>query len=175
MINLNIHAFGGQKSKCMEDKKEINAIILETVQELINKMGLSGEAEIKNGAIADEESIVCNIKTKDSSLLIGQYGVNLQAFQHITRLLVRKKTEEKISLIVDVNSYREEKNESIEKIAMDSAEQAIREKRAVVMRPMTPYERRLVHLVLSKKNQVKTESIGEGESRKVIVKPAEII
>jgi spoIIIJ-associated protein len=152
-------------------EKETEKIIKETVAGLVGKMGFESEVEIKTQESENESMIVCNIKTADSNFLIGQYGVNLQSLQHIARLLVRKITEEKINFIVDVNSYREEKNSSIEKMAEDLAEQAIREKRAVVMRAMSPYERRLVHVVLSKNDQIKTESIGEGEERKVVIKP----
>lgn len=160
----------------MEDADKIAAIIQTTVQELVGKMGIQNETEIKKTEeVGEENNIVCNVKTEDSNLLIGQYGVNLQSLQHIARILVRKKTDSKVNFIVDVNSYRAEKNDSVEKIAQEMAEQAVREKRAVVMRPMAPYERRLVHLVLSKNSQVRTESIGEGENRKVVIKPADLI
>ncbi len=156
----------------MEKTFDIKKIIGETVKELVKKMGFGCDVEIKEQGSESGEIIICNVKTADSNFLIGQYGVNLQALQHIARLLVRKKTEEKTNFTVDVNSYREEKNASIEKMAEDLAGQVIREKRAIVMRPMSPYERRLVHLVLSKNSQIKTESIGEGEERKVVIKPA---
>lgn len=144
----------------------------ETVRELVLKMGFDCEVEIKEQKDEAGSVLVCNVKTEESSFLIGQYGVNLQSLQHIARLLVRKKTEEKTNFIVDVNSYREEKNTSIEKMAEDLAGRVLREKRAIVMRPMSPYERRLVHMVLSENDQIKTESIGEGEERKVVIKPA---
>jgi len=159
----------------MEKTNNTKEVIKETVAELISKMGFVAEVEIKESADEAEDIVVCNIKTADSNFLIGQYGVNLQSLQHIARLLVRQKTDEKTNFTVDVNSYREEKNASIEKMAEEMAEQAIREKRAVVLRAMSPYERRLVHLVLSKNSQIKTESIGEGEERKVVIKPAEFV
>lgn len=150
-------------------------IIKDTVKEIVAKMGIDSEVEIKKEEREGKITIVCNIKTEDSSFLIGQYGVNLQSLQHIARLLVRKRTDEKVNFIVDVNSYRQEKNDSIEKFAQEMAEQALREKRAVVLRPMSPYERRIVHMELSKNSQVKTESIGEGEDRKVVIKPADLV
>lgn len=165
----------GEAEKYMEKADNIKDIIKETVEKLISKMGFDCEVEIKEQSGESGDTVICNIKTADSNFLIGQYGVNLQSLQHIARLLVRKKTEEKANFTVDVNSYREEKNTSIEKMAEDLAGQAIREKRAVVMRPMSPYERRLVHLVLSKNSRIKTESIGEGEDRKVVIKPADLI
>ncbi len=156
-----------------QEKKKIEDIIKETVREMLEKMGFKGEIELKVISDGEKENIVCNIKTSDSSFLIGQYGVNLQAIQHIARLLVRKKTDDKVNFIIDVNSYREDKNSSIVQLAKDMAEQAVREKRAVVLRPMSPYERRIIHMELAKNSQVKTESIGEGEDRKIVIKPAE--
>jgi spoIIIJ-associated protein len=159
-----------------QEKNNLGEMIKEAVQGLVAKMGFAAETEIKKVVMEDgAETIVCNIKTEDSNFLIGQYGVNLQSLQHIARLLVRKKTDDRVNFIVDVNSYRQEKNDSIEKMAREMAEQAVREQRAVVLRPMSPYERRLVHLELSENTKIKTESIGEGEDRKVVIKPVDLI
>jgi len=120
----------------------------------------------------DDESFFFNLETsEDSNILIGQYGTNLNALQHLARLLVRKKIEEKTKFVIDVNSYRRQKSQSIIDEAKNAAKQAIAEKKAVVMKPMTAYERRLVHMELSKNDQVYTDSIGEGEERRVAVKP----
>ncbi len=157
------------------DNKNLE-IIKTTVQELIEKIGFSPQVEITQGTEEDRENIVCNINvSEDSHLLIGQYGVNLSALQHIARLLVRKKTDEKIKFVLDVNSYRRQKNESIIELAHQAAEQAVAERRAIIMRPMSAYERRLVHTGLAENMDVITESIGEGEGRKVAVKPAKQI
>lgn len=146
------------------------------ITELMSKMGFESTIEITTEQEDERENIICNVTvSQDSNLLIGQYGVNLQSLQHIARLLVRKEIDEKVNFIVDVNSYRQEKNQSIIDLAKLSADQALQEGRAIILRPMSPYERRLVHLELSKDNRVVTESIGEGESRKVVVKPKELI
>ncbi len=157
------------------DKKQ-SEIIKSAVQELIEKMGFSPTVEITESGKQEEENVVCNaIIGEDSHILIGQYGVNLQALQHIARLLVRKKTDEKVRFVLDINNYRREKNESVANLACQAAEEAAREGRAIIMRPMSAYERRLVHMELAGNTNVATESIGEGESRKVVVKPAKQI
>ena len=154
------------------EEKNIKAIE-ETVIELMEKAGFVCEAEVKSLPEKDSEGIVCNLKTKeDSNLLIGQYGINLQAFQHIARMIVRKKISEKINFILDINSYREQKNQSIIEQAKEAAQQATSEGRVIIMKPMSAYERRLVHMELSKNEKVVTESVGEGESRKILVKPS---
>lgn len=147
-------------------------IIEESLRELLSKMGFDVEIVIKEST-EDPMSVTCDLSTSsDSNLLIGQGGVNLQALQHIARLLVRKKIQQKIRFVIDINGYRQEKNQSIIELANQAAQQAVAEKRAVILRPMSTYERRVVHLELSKNDSVVTESIGEGEGRKVVVKPA---
>jgi len=159
----------------MEESKidKIRALIKETIE----KMGFSCqevEFEQQNNPEQGEETLILNIKTPDSSFLIGQYGANLQSLQHI-RVLVREKLEERTSFVLDVNSYRQEKNAAVILLAKELAEQSLREKRAVVMRPMSPYERRLVHMEFSGNDQVTTESIGEGEERKIVIKPLNLV
>ena len=155
-----------------DDQKEI---IKKTVQELVEKLSISSEVEIKESESEEaRKNLVCNIQTKESSYLIGQYGVNLQALQHIARILTRKKIEGKINFILDVNFYRQEKNGSIILLAQNAASQALAEKRAIVLRPMSAYERRLVHLELSKDDKIRTESTGEGEDRRIVIKPADL-
>ena len=151
-------------------------LIQETVEEILTKGGFTVKTEIFTNLEDGEENVICNVLTgEDSNFLIGQYGMNLQALQHIIRLIVRRKTDDKIKFVLDVNSYRQQKNEAVVELAKAAVGQALSENRAVVMRPMSAYERRLVHMELSKDNRVMTESIGEGEARKVVVKPANSI
>lgn len=146
------------------------------ITEILEKMGfLEISVSVKGGQSDGGEILICDIETKDSNFLIGQHGVNLQALQHLSRVLVRKRIADKVNFILDVNSYRQEKNDSIIKLAKSLAEDALREKRAIVMRPMSPYERRLVHLEMSKIGKVRTESIGEGEDRRIVIKPSDLI
>lgn len=163
----------------MEQKQteDLEEIVKATVSELLEKLGFKCEIEVTRELEEEpaeaREVVVCNIKTEESNFLIGQYGVNLQSLQHIARMLVRKKTDDRANFILDVNFYRKEKNSSIITLAKNTAEQAINEKRTITLRPMSPYERRLVHMELSKNPNIITDSVGEGEDRKVVIKPVE--
>ncbi|MFA5961404.1 MAG: R3H domain-containing nucleic acid-binding protein [Parcubacteria group bacterium] len=148
--------------------------VVTIVEELIGKMGFEATVTIKNGEEEGKDVIICDIRTEDSNFLIGQYGLNLQSLQHIVRVMMRKRIEEPVNFILDVNSYRQEKNESIVRLAKNLAEEVVAGKKEIVMRPMTAYERRIVHMELSKNELIKTESIGEGESRRIVVKPMEL-
>lgn len=152
-----------------EEKKEL---LKKTTEELLDKMTFRNiEIDVKSEDMQDEENFIINIETADSNLLIGQYGATLKALQHILRLLIRRRIEEKFKFLADVNSYLQQKTNLISDLARDAAKQAISEKKPVVLRSMSAYERRLVHMELAGNENVKTESIGEGSERKVVVRP----
>jgi spoIIIJ-associated protein len=154
--------------------EKIKAVIKQTIEELLSKMGFTGTVTISDSDEVD--SVTCDIATDtDSNFLIGQHGINLQALQHLARLIVRKHIPEKIRFTLDINKYRQQKNQTIIQQAQQAAREAISQGRSVFMDPMTTYERRIVHLELSKNSEVITESIGEGESRKIVVKPANLV
>lgn len=155
------------------DEKTIT-IIKKTIEELLEKMGFSGKVTITQDE--NDEGVFCNIDTDtDSNFLIGQHGTNLQALQHLTRLIVRKHVPEKIRFTLDINNYRHQKNQSVIEQAKLAAKDALSQGRAISMQPMSTYERRIVHLELSKNSEVATESVGEGEDRRILVKPANMI
>ena len=155
----------------MTSQKNVE-LVKSIVEDLLRKMTFSDfSVEIKGESGENAENIVFNIKTQEPNLIIGQYGIVLRALQHIVRVLARKKTADKLRIQVDVNNYSQQKNESLEELAYDLASQAVSEKRPMVMRPMSAYERRIVHLKLSSDQRIKTESIGEGEERKIVISP----
>lgn len=150
-------------------------ILKKTTGDLLQKMGFSAQISISDSS-DENDGVVCNITTDtDSHFLIGQHGTNLQAVQHLARLIVRKSIPEKINFILDVNLYKQQRNQSIVEQAQAAANEAINQHRAIIMKPMSTYERRIVHMELSKNPQVSTESTGEGEERKIIVKPKDSI
>ncbi|MCX6763622.1 MAG: hypothetical protein NTZ97_02720 [Candidatus Moranbacteria bacterium] len=153
----------------------IEKTIQEIVQNIVEAMGFPCQVEIKNQTLNGAETLVFNIITPEPSFLIGQYGINLQSLQHLLRILVKHKTDQKIGFIIDANSYREEKNSSLERLARSLAEEAVRENREIILRPMSSYERRIVHMELVKNTEVVTESIGENDDRRVVIKPARLV
>lgn len=147
-------------------------LIKKTASDMLVKMGYQPEAEVIEDESFQEGGIVCNLKIDDPGILIGQQGKNLIYLQHMIRLLVRKKTDEKVKFIVDINLYRKGKNESLVTMAKKLAEQVMREKKSIVLRPMSAYERRIIHMELAENADIETESIGENDSRRIVIKPA---
>jgi len=153
---------------------EQKKVLEEVTREILEKLDVKGNVFIITNAMPDDDDSVCvQIQSKDSGYLIGKSGSNLFALQHLIRIIVSKRLDEKVNFVVDVNSYIENQREDI----MDRASQAIAEVektgKSVELNPMNSYERRLVHVKVSKKNSVESESLGEGEDRRVLIKPAE--
>lgn len=139
--------------------KKVKKIIEEATKNITTMMGFNCQISIDE--VEDENGVntVCNVSTEsDSNFLIGQNGDNLQALQHLVRLIVRNQSDERTKFTIDVNSYKKEKNDSIVYLAKDMAEKAVSDRKAVVLRPMSAYERRLVHMELSENKDVITES-----------------
>jgi len=155
----------------MENKQAIERL-KKFIEKVLQKAGFSDC--VVQVVEEPENPLVFDIHSESfANMLIGQNGENLRALQYIVRLLVRKHLEEdlKIPFIIDVNGYRRQKDETIFALVDEAVECAIREKKATFLRPMTPYERRLVHVRLAENETVVTESIGERDERKVVIKP----
>jgi len=150
--------------------------IQDIIQEMLAKMNFSDINVVQIDSESGSVPLFNIVTHSDSKFLIGQHGDNLKALQHLLRLIIRNTfPEERVDFILDVNNYRREKDGTIIDIARNAARDAQKDKKAVVLREMSPYERRLVHMELAQNDEVVTESIGEGEGRKVVVKPVNIM
>jgi len=144
--------------------------IKQIIEQLINKMGF--EAQVSIGDSSDQ-NIAINIQTDEAGYLIGQAGANLQALQHLARILVNKKIINQglpIQFIVDINDYKKNRFDLLKELALNMAKQAIEERVSLSLQPMPAYERRIIHLALAGHPDVYTESIGQGELRRVAIK-----
>lgn len=144
-------------------------IIQEVVEELLQKLGFEASVEVfpQEGPMG---AFLCKVRVQqDQNFLIGQYGANLAAVSHLVRVMLRKKTEERINVIVDVNDYFSEKKALLEKEAEKAVEEVLKNNLSVALRPMLPYERKIVHSFLSENPRIATESIGVGDARKIMV------
>lgn len=142
--------------------------IKRVLEDLLHRMSITA-AEIET---TDLLGGVCfHVKTPEGSVLIGENGQHLGALYTILRRMVEHRYGAGISFTLDVNDYQRHRVEEIKERARMSAQRVRYFKKEVVMQPMSSYERRVVHLALIDDPDVKTESVGEGEHRKVVIKP----
>ena len=161
-------------------------VITETIIELLEIMGLEAnieEEKIENIGDELEEIFTINLATEQPNLLIGQYGSNLQSLQHLAGIIARRKISEnrdkeddngyEIKFNIDVNNYKKQKKESLVKLAETMANQVSYSKNSVALRPMSSYERKIIHMEISGKKNLATESTGVDLMRRVIIKYVE--
>jgi spoIIIJ-associated protein len=145
-----------------------------TVQELLERMGIEAGVTTSISDQIDKRGrrpVLIEISGSDLSILIGRHTETLNALQYITTLIVGKELGQSVSLIIDVEGYRQRREQQLRQIARRMAEQAIKTGRRQVLEPMPANERRIVHIELRENPQVETESTGEDPRRKVTIIP----
>ena len=150
----------------MLDKKNLEKIKKET-ESFFEKMNFEIEIEIKE----DKENIVSvNLRTEEPQILIGRDGQTLIDIQHLLKRILRKGLEQ-VFVEFDINEYKKKKREYLKELARNCADEVALAKKEKTLNPMSSYERRIIHIELLGRNDVKTESIGEEPERKVVIKP----
>ena len=119
----------------------------------------------------DEGELILDITGDDLAILIGRHGRTLDALQFVVSAITVRSMGFRYPVIVDVEGYKSRQREKLESIARSTANKAASQHRSVKMRPMTPYERRIVHIALRDDDRVDTASEGEGSARHVGVVP----
>jgi len=152
-----------------EDLDKVADTAVESLQTILNAFGIEGSSiEEYEG---DEGEIILDVVGGDLALLIGRHGRTLDALQALVSAITNKKLGFRYPVIVDVEGYRHRRRQKLEEIARRSADRAVRQHGAVKMRPMTAYERRVVHVALRDDQRVTTHSEGEEPFRMVVVVP----
>ena len=146
-------------------------LIKQQIERFLSLMGITAQVAIEDRA----GRLVFNIHTEDSSMLIGQYGGNLIALQHLVRLVARKllppEEQSTLNFIVDVEDYRKSRDEFLVELARQAAERARETRQTLVLKPMSSYDRFVIHTQLAEFSDLTTESIGEEPERRVVIKP----
>lgn len=113
------------------------------------------------------------IEGDDSGILIGHHGETLDAIQYLVNLCASRKSEsakrEFVKIVVDIEGYREKREETLRALARRMAAKAVKNRRNVVLEPMNPYERRIIHSEVQDIENVSTHSVGSDENRKIVI------
>jgi spoIIIJ-associated protein len=136
--------------------------------DLLSHMGIQATVDVSRSSDPGMP-VTLNIEGDDLGVLIGRRGQALSSLQYLVRLIVAEKLKNWVSVNVDVDWYKKRHYESLKKLALRMAEQVAKRKRSITMEPMTPDERRIIHITLADYPEVKTESTGEGEGRRVVI------
>lgn len=156
--------------KQLAEEAEVGATVLRQMLDALD-IRATVAAQPANSEDSEPQHWTLQVQGSDLGALIGKRGETLAALQYLTRLITSREIGHRAYLVVDVEGYKQRREEMLKRLALRMAEQAVQRGRTVSMEPMPPHERRIIHLTLRNNPDVTTESIGEGENRKVTVVP----
>ena len=132
---------------------------------ILNNMEVEADISVSE----DDENIVVDINGDDIGIIIGRRGETMDALQYLTSLVVNKEYEDYKRVILNVENYRQKREETLVKLANRLAEMVVKYKKPDTLEPMNPYERRIIHSSLQGHRSVETFSTGEEPKRKVVI------
>ncbi len=139
----------------------------ELTKGLLERMGIAGEVE----GVLKEGDLYLQIRGDQKGILIGKHGRTLEALQMIVNRMVNKRLKNATRVILDVDEYRKRRTNDMVQMALQLGDEAKRTGHPQVAGLLSAYDRRIIHLALEKDPFLKTESIGEGELKRVKVIP----
>jgi spoIIIJ-associated protein len=145
---------------------------LAVLEDLLDRMDLQSDVRVDSAVVEEGlPTVELSIHGEYGGILIGRRGETLGALQFLAGLLTSKRAERRVRVVLDAEGYRERRSRLLRDIAMRAAERAQRYRQPIFLDPMSPAERRIVHMTLADHQGVSTHSVGEGDSRRVVVSP----
>lgn len=154
-----------------ETVREAVSVAREILEQMLSLMDIEAVVEEKEPSDSGHAQFNLELKGEDLGVLIGRRGQTLASLQYLLYLMAGHRLKVHVPLSIDVEGYLERRNESLQGLALRMAERVITTGQIAVMEPMPPRERRIIHLTLKDFKGVVTQSIGEGEYRKVTIVP----
>lgn len=150
-----------------KQKEEAGDKLCTFLKEVLEKMDIAAEPVVE---INEEEKVYSiNLEGDDTGDLIGKRGQTLDALQYLTSILANKDSKEYYRVKLDTKNYRERRKKTLENLAKNIAAKVKKTKKKIVLEPMNPYERGIIHSYLQSDKYVTTKSEGEEPNRKVVV------
>ena len=161
--------YEGESQYSEEEVDRIADTAIEAIQDILKYFNV-GEVTIEEYE-GDEGELILDITGDDLAVLIGRHGRTLDSLQFLISSITSRIVGHRYPIVVDVEGYKARQRQKIEDIALNAADKAVDQDRSIKLRPMTPYERRIVHIALRGDDRVETLSEGEGRARRVVVSP----
>lgn len=146
--------------------KEIKAIE-KVVEEMIQELEINGSFIVES----NEEIVDIKMETLDTGIVIGYHGEILESLQLVLSLAIAKKLGRFVRISVEVDGYKKNRTDYLEKLAIQVKEKALAENKEQVLMSLKSWERRIIHVFLQNDEEVTSESSGEGRERVLLIKP----
>ncbi|WP_296324306.1 RNA-binding cell elongation regulator Jag/EloR [Treponema sp. UBA3813] len=145
---------------------EFEQKLVQFVSDVIAKMGYEASVEV---AFREEKKIGLKLSSESSSILIGRKGKNLDALQLLANVYAGHLGREDVRIILDTENYRVRREENLVHLAYTTADKVRTKRTSILLEPMNPFERRLIHTTLNDFSDIETKSEGEGLYKQVRV------
>lgn len=137
------------------------------MMELLEGMGIKAEV----GASLRGEDLYLNIMGDREGILIGKHGRTLESLQFLFNRMVNKQLKEGVKVYIDVNDYKVKRTDSLTKMAARLGEKVKRAEKSLTIGPFNSHDRRIIHLAIKEDPALETESLGEGEMKRIRIIP----
>ena len=143
---------------------EFEEKLIEFIQSVIEKMGYEVKVSV---TYREEKKLGIKLESKNSSILIGRKGKNLDALQLLANIYAGRLGHEEVRVILDTENYRIRREETLVRLAYNTADKVRSSRSSILLEPMNPFERRLIHTTLNDIPDVETKSEGDGVYKQV--------
>ena len=157
----------GAKDCIIKVKKKIDEtdLIRNFLNDIFKTLDIIPKIDIKT----QNENIKVDITGEDTAILIGRRGESLDSLQMLINIVVNKELEDHQRIILDIENYREKREQSLIQYAKKMAKKAVYQRRNIKLEPMNPYERRIIHYALQDDSKINTFSEGEEPNRRIVL------
>jgi len=162
----DVSAVEGEMQEVETPSNQDVEITVDVLQHILQYMNIRALVQVRS-----TEPLTLNIQgiNENLGLLIGRRGETLSALQLLVSLIVGHRTKHRMRIIIDAENYRERREENLRSLALRVAQQVRNYRRSIALEAMPPHERRIVHIALADSKDISTESIGEGDARRVVI------
>ncbi|MBO82993.1 MAG: hypothetical protein CL506_01350 [Actinobacteria bacterium] len=150
---------------------ETEKLAVDLVNYILSNLDVDVKTFFRDQESADSKSAYFEIEGPDSGLIIGRKGETLRSLEFLISFIIKRQLSKNIRIILDVEGYQERRKQNLISLAESTADKVIRYGKQIEMDPMSPFDRRIIHLALESRSKIKTESTGVGNRRQVVIIP----
>lgn len=157
------------KEKPVEPLPPVDVSPAVRAQEFLQNIFASMKLDVTVETIVEPEHTTLNMHGDDLGILIGKHGQTLDALQYLTNLAANRDATDKARIVLDVEDYRKRRTETLSRLALRLADKVKRRGERVALEPMSPHERKVIHMALQNDKRIMTYSEGDEPFRKVVI------
>lgn len=160
---------GGKPARVKVSLKPVKVDNISVAKSFLQSIFHCMDLQVNIEKLTRDDQVILNLRGDDLGILIGKHGQTLDALQYLTNLAANKDTEERVRIVLDVEDYRKRRTDTLSQLALRLADKVKRRGEKISLEPMSPHERKIIHMALQNDNRIVTYSEGDEPFRKVVI------